>query len=67
MNDREVSFERVARERSEGTRERDTASTINGALERPPCSEGLSCTEDTCSLHRTAPESEGHKFSSFVL
>ena len=60
VNDREVSFERVARERSEGTRQRDTASTINGALERSPCSNGLSCVEDTCS-HRTTPESKGSK------
>ena len=41
--------ERFSREKAEGARDRDTARTINGAVQRTPCAENLRCTnENTC-------------------
>lgn len=56
LNDREFSGERVDRERGEGVRERDTASTINGAEERPQCASETRCINDVCT--RPDPERE---------
>lgn len=49
VDDRGISFERIARERGLGARERETASTINGGLRRVPCGDGLTCKNNSCT------------------
>lgn len=49
INDREEpSPEKISRERAQGSRDRDTARTINGVLQAVPCADGLRCMEDRC-------------------
>ena len=49
-NDNEVDkSERIFRERGNGARDRDTAGTINGAIEQDTlCTTGSRCISDVC-------------------
>lgn len=53
-DDSRVSFDRIAEEKGDGARDRDTSRTINGALEQVPCQDGLSCEQDRC-MRRDTP------------
>lgn len=52
IDDSGISFERIARERGLGARDRETASTINGGLRQTPCRDGLSCIGNKCQGKR---------------
>ena len=56
VDDTRVDFRRESQEKNQGTRERDTARTVNGALGQVPCDMDLRCQENMCMRPTTQCE-----------
>lgn len=48
VDDSDIPFERIAKEKAFGAREREIGGTLYGVLRQNPCASGLVCINNTC-------------------